>query len=228
MAQPLGSVLQAFRRMLRPAPSLPTEPCSRLFGFDRGRPIDRHYIDAFLSTHADAIRGEVLEVGGADYARRFGGGRVARSLVLNGAGGDATLALDLAQTADIPDGIADCFICTQTYNFIFDVQAALHSSFRLLRPGGTLLATVAGITQISRYDRERWGDYWRFTECSMKALAAPVFGDHFEVRSWGNLYAATALLQGQAVEDLDRPDLLDVTDPDYPVLITLVAHKEEP
>ncbi|MRR49784.1 MAG: methyltransferase domain-containing protein [Rhodocyclaceae bacterium] len=219
--------VQTLRRLFRPGSPVPTEPLSRQFGFDRGQPIDRHYIEAFLAANAAEIRGEVLEVGSPAYTHRYGTSQVTRSLVLNGVGGDAILNMDLSRTADVPEGMADCFICTQTFNFIFDVQAAVHSSFRLLRPGGTLLATVAGITQISGYDRERWGDYWRFTECSMKALLAPVFGDRFEVRVWGNLHAATALLQGQAIEDLERPELLDVADPDYPVVITAVARRAQ-
>ena len=48
-----------------------TEPISRAYGFDRGTPVDRHYIEAFLQRHAPSpdysagdIRGRVLEVEG--------------------------------------------------------------------------------------------------------------------------------------------------------------------
>ena len=33
-----------------------------------------------------------------------------------------------------------------------------------------MLATVPGISQISRYDMDRWGDFWRFTTLSMRRL----------------------------------------------------------
>ena len=38
-------------------------PVSREFGFDRGQPVDRYYIERFLAKCADYIRGRALEVG---------------------------------------------------------------------------------------------------------------------------------------------------------------------
>ena len=67
----MNSLRQAFARWWRPA--TPLEPVSRSFGFDRGTPVDRRYIEQFLARHAAAIRGDVLEVGDDGYTRRFGG-----------------------------------------------------------------------------------------------------------------------------------------------------------
>ena len=50
-------------------------PISTKWGFDRGLPIDRHYIENFLAVNADDIRGGVLEIGDNSYTRRFGNGR---------------------------------------------------------------------------------------------------------------------------------------------------------
>ena len=52
-------------------------PISSKFGMDRGLPIDRYYIEAFLEAHAGDIRGRVLELGDDDYTRRYGRERVA-------------------------------------------------------------------------------------------------------------------------------------------------------
>src|SRR5690349_21130910 len=49
------------------------EPVSRNFGFDRGLPIDRFYIEQFLAAEAGAIQGNVLEIEHDLYTRRFGG-----------------------------------------------------------------------------------------------------------------------------------------------------------
>ena len=95
----------------------------------------------------------------------------------------------------------------------------------LLKPGGVLLATVGGISQISRYDMERWGDYWRFTTASIQKLFEPVFRGGIELETYGNVLAATAFLQGIAVEELPDRTLLDEHDPDYQLLITIVARK---
>src|SRR4029079_2796610 len=60
-----------------------TAPVARDWGYERGRPIDRHYIERFLETHAHDIHGAVLEVQEPDYTTRFGGDRVTRSDVLD-------------------------------------------------------------------------------------------------------------------------------------------------
>lgn len=203
------------------------EPVSRAFGLDRGTPINRYYIDKFLAGHAGLIHGRVLEVGGSDYTRRFGGDRVARREVLHAVPGNpaATLIGDLADPATLPADAFDCFICTQTFDCIFAVQQAVQGAHRLLRPGGVLLATLSGLGQISRYDLERWGEYWRFTTASAARLFEPVFTGGVEVGSCGNLPAAIAALQGLAVEDLPDPALLDVHDADYPLVVTVAACK---
>ncbi|GEM_PF-2898356 len=68
----------------------------------------------------------------------------------------------------LPSNTIDCFIVTQTLNFIYDVKSAVRGIFHMLKDGGIILATVAGISQISRYDMDRWGDYWRFTDLFIK------------------------------------------------------------
>lgn len=202
-------------------------PVSPLFGLDRGTPVDRYYIEKFLLKNSRTIRGRVLEVGNSDYTRNFGGERVVSCEVLHAVAGNgsATMVGDLAAPETLPEGAFDCFICTQTLNVIFEVRQAAAGAHRLLKPGGVLLCTVSGINKISRYDMERWGDYWRFTDAALQRLFAPLFGEELEIESFGNVLAATALLQGLAVEDLPDPSLLEAHDPDYQVILTLVARK---
>ena len=88
-----------------------------------------------------------------------------------------------------------------------------------------MLATVAGISQISRHDMDLWGDYWRFTTASTQKLFTSVFGENTQVDSFGNVMAACAFLQGCSVEDLPDRSLLDSKDPDYQMLITIVARR---
>jgi len=202
-------------------------PVSALLGCDRGTPIDRYYVDGFLNSRADLIQGRVLEIADSSYSRRFGSNRVEKFEVLHAPPGNkhATIVGDLTDPATLPENAVDCFICTQTFNFIFDVQNAIAGAHHILKPGGVLLATVAGISQISRYDMERWGDYWRFTTASVQKLFEPVFKGGVEIESFGNVLSATAFLQGIAVEDLPDQTLLDRNDPDYQLLITIVARK---
>jgi len=203
------------------------EPISRVFGLDRGRPIDRYYIEVFLDRCRDDIRGRTLEIGDAEYTRRFGGDRVERSDVLHAEAGNeqATLVGDLAGGAGVPADAFDCIILTQTLPFVFDIFGAVATVHAALREGGVVLATLPGISQISRYDMDRWGDYWRFTTLSARRLFEPVFGaGNVEVTAHGNVLAATAFLHGVAAEEL-RPAELDHTDDDYQVLITVRAVK---
>jgi len=203
------------------------QPVSTVFGLDRGTPVDRYYIERFLAGRADLIRGRVLEIGDSHYSRRFGGDKVEAFEVLHAVAGNpvATRVGDLTDPSTLPEGVMDCFICTQTLNCIFDLQRAVAGAGHLLKPGGTLLVTVSGISQVSRYDMERWGDYWRFTSASLGRLLQPVFGENVEVTSYGNLPAALAFLQGLAVEDLPDAALLDAVDADYPLVICAVARK---
>lgn len=206
---------------------LTTEPVSSLFGFDRGTPIDRYYIERFLAGKTGLIRGRVLEIGDSRYSRRFGRGQVQAFEVLHATAEHrgATIIGDLTDPATLPENAIDCFICTQTFNFIFEVGKAIQGAHYLLKPGGVLLATVSGISQISRYDMERWGDYWRFTTASIHKLFEPVFAGGVEIEAFGNVLAATAFLQGIVVEDLPKPALLDEQDADYQVVIAIVARK---
>lgn len=204
-----------------------TKPVSTVFGLDRGSPIDRYYIENFLRNKSELIAGRVLEIGDSLYSQRFGGTRVEAFEVLHATRENraATIFGDLTNCATLPENAIDCFICTQTFNFIYEVQKAVQGAHYLLKPGGVLLATVAGISQISRYDMDRWGDYWRFTTASIEKLFEPFFTDGIDIESFGNAMAASAFLQGVAIQDLPDLALLDLNDPDYQIIITIVARK---
>jgi hypothetical protein len=202
-------------------------PMSRVFGLDRGVPICWYYIRNFLSFYAEDIRGHVLEIGDDSYTRKFGGDRVSKSDVLHVTEGNpkATIVADLTRADQIPSSTFDCIIFTQTLQHIYDVRTAIQTIHRILRPGGVLLATLPGISQISRYDMDRWGDYWRFTSASAHRL----FGELWPpgcviIEAFGNVLVAIAYLQGLASSDL-RADELKFRDPDYQVLIAVRAVK---
>ncbi len=200
-------------------------PVDALFGGGRGRPVDRHYIEGFLARHAGDVRGRVLEVGIDHYTRRCGGDRVEVADVLHADDSNprATLVGDLARRETLPAAAYDCFICTQTLQYVYHLSDAASNMRHLLKPGGVLLLTVPGISQISAYDRDRWGEYWRFTPQSVERLLQEAFGaGDVAVTGHGNVLAATAFLQGLACEDL-TPAELDHADDRYPLLITARA-----
>lgn len=204
------------------------EPIDGAFGGGRGKPIDRHYIEAFLERHAADVRGRVLEVADDHYTRRYGGARVECSDILHAdatSNPQATIVGDLARPESLPAGRFDCFVCTQTLQYVFDLQAAAAAMHRLLAPGGVLLLTVPGISQISPYDRDRWGEHWRFMPHALERLLGPVF-EGVDVQSWGNVLSSVAFLHGLCCDDLTREEL-DHADDRYPLVVTARAVRSQ-
>lgn len=201
-------------------------PISQQFGYDRGRPIDRYYIEGFLERHKADIQGRVLEIGDNTYTQAFGGPSVTTSDVLHIVEGNphATIVGDLTCAAHIPSDTFDCIILTQTLDLIYDVRAALRTVYRILKPGGVVLATVPGISPIGH---DEWTESlcWNFTAVSTRRLFGETFPpSNVQVEAFGNVLVATAFLYGLAVEDLHEEEL-DFRDRGYDLLMTVRATK---
>src|SRR5215216_5640222 len=204
-------------------------PVSRDWGFDRGQPVDRYYIEQFLTAHAADIRGRVLEIDNSNYTRAFGGDRVTQSDVLHISdwGPGVTMVGDLTKLGNVESDLFDCVIVTQTLQLIWDYQAALRTIHRILRPGGVALVTVPAINK-SRDEMGAFGDYWAFRTLSAQRLFAELFpADQVTVTGYGNVLAAVAFFHGLAAGELTREEL-DHSDPAYQVLIGVRARKPGP
>jgi SAM-dependent methyltransferase len=199
-----------------------TRPVDAHFGFGRGTPVDRHYIATFLDAHRGDIRGRVLEIGDNSYTRRFGSG-VTKSDVLHVHAGNpyATITGDLSQPGVLPEAAFDCAVITQTLHCVFDIGAAVRQLRDSLKPGGVALVTLPLISQI---DRGEWGEgwYWGIAPAGAKKLFQDAFGGDVTIEVFGNVYAATAFLQGLALEEVNRRKLM-VRDTAYPVLVAVRA-----
>ena len=219
---------QRLRRLTRPArlgTLRRTRPLSNYWGSDRGTPVDRYYIEAFLDRCRADLRGRVLEVKEPLYTRRLGSG-VTRSDVLDidPANPQATVVADLAAADQIPEGTYDCFILTQTLQLVYDVRAAISHACRILRPGGVLLVTVPAASRVVP-GTETYGDYWRFTPASCRKLFGEVFGEgNVTVEAHGNVLSTIAFLTGMAREELSRREL-DDADESLPLLLCVRAVK---
>jgi SAM-dependent methyltransferase len=233
LLQLLVKILQLLLRKKRPIQFRDlsrTAPISSCFGFDRGTPVDRYYIENFFREQGELISGNVLEVGDSSYSARFSREKSCSFSVLQHAalGSDATAIIgDLTDKDSLPENAFDCFVCAQTFQYTFELQQAVEGAYFLLKPGGVLLATLPGISQISRYDADRYGDYWRFTTDSALRLFTPVFDGGVTIAGFGNALAATLLLQGVPLEELPDQFHLDDYDCNYPVIITVLARKRQ-
>jgi SAM-dependent methyltransferase len=185
------------------------QPVSREFGYDRGLPIDRYYIGRFLETHRCDIAGWTLEIGDDEYTRCYGGDRAIRRDVLHvhGRNPAATIVGDLVDAPHIAGETFDCIVVTQTLHLIYDVDRAVTTLHRILRPGGVVLATFPGISQLSH---DEWSRTWSWGLGSR--LARRLFASRFgrrnvTVEAHGNSLAAAAFLHGLATTELTSAQL---------------------
>jgi len=236
LLRPVMPMAVATRRLLTGVPGVGKvdmgdlrrrRPISDEFGEDRGTPLDRFYVHAFLERHSQDVKGHVLEIGEDVYTRRYGAGRVTRSDILHidDQNPRATIVGDLSDIPQIPDCRFDAIILTQTLQFIFDFTAAVRNLHRILKPGGVLLLTVPGISPVGA--RTVWGPMWMwsFTEISMRRLLESTFGTQsLSLEVHGNVLAATAFLHGLAAEEMLPAELTDY-DPSYPVIIAARVRK---
>jgi hypothetical protein len=203
---------------------LPSEPLSDHYGLDRGTPVDRRYIEAFLSKHCEAIHGSVLEVQDDSYTTKFGADRVAESVVvdIDATNPNATLIVDLQQPGSLSADAYDCIILTQTLHLLRHPGRCIENCFAALRHGGVLLATAPSVSRVSPTHPD--GDLWRFTEAGIGELFGRHWPSDFSVVDFGNLRACLAFLIGEVVENL--PDvILDHRDPRFPLTVAVNARR---
>jgi SAM-dependent methyltransferase len=203
---------------------LPLEPLSDHYGWDRGTPLDRHYIEAFLAEQRAAVRGSVMEVQDDAYTRAFGTDRVSTSAVvdIDDANQRATLIADLSEPASLPAEAYDCIILTQTLHLIRRPERCLENCYRGLRPGGTLLATAPSLSRVSpTYPN---ADFWRFTPAGMGELFASRWPDAYSIQAFGNLRTCIGFLIGQVVAEIPKA-VLDYRDPRFPLTVAVTGGK---
>jgi len=203
-----------------------TKPISNIYGFDRGKPLDRHYIEKFLEDNKEDVHGVCLELLNNEYVKRYGGNLVTDSVILDIDEGNkkATLISDLRNLVEVKDNTFDCIILTQVLQFIDNLDAAISECYRVLKPGGVLLATMPAIGRIdcaSGVD----GDYWRFTTASAKYLFQKKFKqENLLVDSLGNAGAGIYFFAGFSEEDTPKKFFL-VNDNNFPLVVTVKAIK---
>ena len=200
-------------------------PISDVDGHDRGRPIDRYYIERALAEHLELVHGRVLEVGGSVYTRLFGAEKVVCSEVLDidPLNPDATIIGDLAVVGSLPEGVFDCIVLTQTLQYIYNLESAVQNLHSALAPGGSLLITVPGISPIGRKETQTW--YWEFTALSLKTMLSRRFGEcNVKAQSYGNVFAAICFLSGLSLAEVGT-ERLEYMDERYPVTVFACARK---
>lgn len=202
-----------------------TSPVSTEWGHDRGSPVDRYYIESFLQKHRRDMHGRILEIRDSTYTEKFGENITRHDVLdLDAKNPDATFICDLANAKCVPSEVIDCFVCTQTLQFVFEPRAAIAEIHRFLKPGGVVLATMPGISRVDRALADK--DYWRFSVASGEKLFGDCFGaNNVSVRGYGNALTAMGFLTGMARQEF-KLRVLEAHDKYFPVIVAVRAVKQ--
>lgn len=201
------------------------KPIDELMGFGRGKSISRYYIDRFIESKQDFIKGDVMEIGDNHYTKIYNSSKISNRYILHVNGGKNCIKGDLQTGEGIRPEMVDCFILTQVLDCIYNLHSSCQNIINALKKNGVALITVAGISQISKYDMDRWGHYWNFTDLSLKRLFGDIVGEeNVQVETYGNVKTAMMRLYGGCQEDLTIEDL-SFFDKNYQVIIGAVVKK---
>jgi len=197
-----------------------TVPFSATYGFERGTPIDRYYLHAFLAQQQHLITGDVLEVQTDAYTQRFGRGVRRADTFDIVPSPDVTYVCDFSHCeASIPNRAYDCLLLPNTLPHFRELEPALSNAIRVVRPGGAIVASAAGLLPLTGDVPE----YWRLSPGGWRErLSAAWPGATLEISGHGNCLTVVAAQLGLALEEL-TPAELDAHDPRYPVLTTIVC-----
>ena len=199
------------------------------YGDSRGTPITRYYIQHFFLNLNHFGWGNCLEFEDNRYTNQFGK-NVTKYNTFKFSNKyndkDNLIIGDLTKIPLLPKERFDFIVCTNVLNFIFDFESAIKGIYRMLKKEGKCIITLDGpSSHISRYDMERWGDYWRFTNLSAKKIFER---SNFKIEQntvYGNPYACSAQLNGFSIQDIDQSKLFP-SEKDYQLLIALFLTKK--
>ena len=198
---------------------------SSRWGFDRGTPVDRFYLERFFSSVAPLIHGRVVEVRDPVFTSRFGDGVTSVDLVdIDPRNDDATIVADLAEAGSLPAESFDCAILPQTLQFVDHPAEALANLWQSLAPGGTLMVTAPSLSRVDPDAGD--ADRWRWLPSGLRQLLEQACGPagKIDLMPFGNLLAATAFLHGLAAEELLEAEL-EPFDHAYTLLACATATK---
>jgi SAM-dependent methyltransferase len=228
-AQSLGSLMFGFPfiRRFRGLRLRRLKPLAN--GRQRGEAVVRRYWERFLEEHRADIRGRCLEIGSQLTIRRMGGSAVTACDAIDLAphNPEITIVADLSRADALAENLYDCFINPFTMHLIYDVEAALYHSLRVLKPGGILLVNFPCVD----YYFPRGLDmgtgrplfmFWWFTPIHVENLLrrAGLGGADFRIRIDGNLFARVAYQMNMPAEELSAAELNHV-DEGHPLLISV-------
>ena len=196
-------------------------------GRQRGTPIVRYYWHKYLQKHQKDIRGTVLEIGSTDTILRFGGIAVtyAEGIDLSPHSPEITVVADLSRADHVPSDRYDCFVNQFTMHLIYDTEAALYHSIRILKPGGVLLINFSCVDYyfprgLDMGTGEPVFLYRWYTPIQVENLLRRLNlrSEDYTLDIYGNLFTRIAYQMNMPAEELTRREL-EYVDAGHPLLI---------
>lgn len=196
-------------------------------GRQRGTPIVRYYWHKYLQKHQKDIRGTVLEIGSTDTILRFGGIAVtcAEGIDLSPHSPEITVVADLSRADHVPSDRYDCFVNQFTMHLIYDTEAALYHSIRILKPGGVLLINFSCVDYyfprgLDMGTGEPFFLYRWYTPIQVENLlrSLSLRAEDYTLDVYGNLFTRIAYQMNMPAEELTRREL-EYVDAGHPLLI---------
>jgi hypothetical protein len=196
-------------------------------GRQRGTSIVRYYWARFLQQYQSDIRGNALEIGMTTTIQQYGGLALTRAdaLDLTAHGPEITIVADLTRADNVPADQYDCFINQFTMHLIYDLDAALYHSIRMLKRGGVLLVNFPCVDYYFAQGLDMGtGDplfmHWWFTPIQVENLLrrAGLSSTDYKIEIFGNLFSRIAYQMNMPAEELVQREL-EYADPGHPLLI---------
>jgi hypothetical protein len=149
----------------------------------------------------------------------------ADALDLTAHGPEVTVVADLTRADDVSSDGYDCFVNQFTMHLIYDVDAALYHSIRLLKPGGVLLINFSCLDYyfprgLDMHTGAPLFMHWWFTPIQVENLLrrAGLSPTDYRVKIYGNLFSRIAYQMNMPAEELARHEL-EYVDAGHPLLI---------
>jgi len=212
VAPPVGELNWGDLRRLVPI-------CAR-FGFSRGAPIDRYYLDQFIHKIRPIVLGDVVEIGGKDSNRaayQFDHATQYRGFDMFG-DPDISLVGDAHDPQALPEGQLDTIIAFNVLEHCPKPWLVIDNMRRWLKPGGMAIVMVPSCQRLHRMPE----DYWRPMPAALGHLFS-TWSDP-ELHVYGNPLTTIAAMMGISVGELSAAEL-DAFHPDYPVATCVIAKK---
>ncbi len=196
-------------------------------GRQRGTPVVRYYWEKYLQAHQTDVRGAALEVGTTATIRRVGGSCVAQADAIDFTSHtpEVTVVADLSRADHVPSERYDCFVNQFTMHLIYDAEAALYHSIRILKPGGVLLINFSCVdyyfpSGLDMGTGEPLFLYRWYTPIQVENLlrSLSLRAEDYSMDVCGNLFTRVAYQMNMPAEEMTRREL-EYVDPGHPLLI---------